>query len=134
MNDLPWVNFCCRLLLASSTVTDLVDRMERLNYVRRVRDENDRRVIRLEILDEGRDIIKKVMQDWMEFLSARLNEWDKEKLRCLLRFSQSFVSYLRKNKEKRKSTLMKCACCNTTLQIASISIWINNYSIIQRVN
>ena len=85
---------CCRLFLASSTVTDLVDRMERLNYVRRVRDENDRRVIRLEILDEGRDIIKKVMQDRMEFLSARLNEWDKEKTEVLIKILTEFRELL----------------------------------------
>ena len=85
---------CCRLFLASSTVTDLVDRMERLNYVRRVRDENDRRVIRLEILDEGRDIIEKVMQDRMEFLSARLNEWDKEKTEVLIKILTEFRELL----------------------------------------
>ncbi len=78
---------CCRLYLASSTVTDLVDRMEKLDLVTRVRDEEDRRVIRIEVQDAGRQIIERVMQDRLRFLSERLrklNEKQVEKLVTLL--------------------------------------------------
>ncbi len=78
---------CCRLYLASSTVTDLVDRMEKLDLVTRVRDEEDRRVISIEVQDAGRQIIERVMQDRLRFLSERLrklNEKQVEKLVTLL--------------------------------------------------
>ncbi len=75
---------CGHLYLASSTVTDLVDRMEKLNYVRRVRDDKDRRVIRLQILDGGEEVIEKVMQDRMRFLSKKLNQLDPNQAEALL--------------------------------------------------
>ena len=75
---------CCKLYLASSTVTDLIDRMEKLNLVRRVRDEKDRRVIRLEIIDAGTQVIKKVMQDRMRFLSEQLVQLDGEQVKQLV--------------------------------------------------
>lgn len=67
---------CCRLYLASSTLTDLIDRMEKQGLVQRVRDEEDRRVIRLQIQEEGMKIIDQVMQDRLQFLSHKLDRLD----------------------------------------------------------
>ncbi len=75
---------CANLYLASSTVTDLVDRMEKMNFVQRIRDEEDRRVIRLQILPGGEEIIRKVMEDRMIFLSKKLKQLDQEKVLMLL--------------------------------------------------
>lgn len=54
--------------LAFSTTTDLVDRMERNNLVKRIKDENDRRVVRIHVLDKGRNIIKEVIHKRQDFL------------------------------------------------------------------
>lgn len=39
-----------QMYLACSTVTDLLDRMERNELVKRVKDENDRRIVRIVVL------------------------------------------------------------------------------------
>ncbi len=49
------------MYLACSTATDLIDRMERNGLVERVRDTNDRRVIRIHVLDKGEEVLRHVM-------------------------------------------------------------------------
>ena len=49
-----------KMFLACSTVTDLLDRMERNELVKRVKDENDRRIVRIVVLDKGHDLIKEI--------------------------------------------------------------------------
>lgn len=51
-----------RLYLAFSTTTDLVDRMEKNELVKRVRDENDRRVVVVHLLEKGERIIQEVIE------------------------------------------------------------------------
>lgn len=57
-----------RMFLAFSTTTDLVDRMENSQLVKRVRDEKDRRVVRVHLLPEGIRIIEEVIQKRQEYL------------------------------------------------------------------
>lgn len=57
-----------RMFLAFSTTTDLVDRMESSQLVKRVRDEKDRRVVRVHLLPEGIRIIEEVIQKRQEYL------------------------------------------------------------------
>ncbi len=50
-----------KMYLACSTITDLVDRMEKNKMVKRVRDQKDRRVVRVSVLSKGHKIIEKVL-------------------------------------------------------------------------
>ena len=60
------------MYLASSTLTDLVDRMEKNHYVERERDEKDRRVIRLRVTPAGEEVYNAVMAKRREYLSGVL--------------------------------------------------------------
>jgi len=71
--DITMGELCQRLYLASSTVTDLVDRMEAGQLVARVRDPGDRRVIRLQVLERGHVLIKEVMAARRRYLAEVLN-------------------------------------------------------------
>lgn len=59
-----------RMFLACSTATDLIDRMERNELVTRVRDTNDRRVIRLQVTDKGHQMVKEVLEARKRYLSS----------------------------------------------------------------
>src|SRR5690625_375295 len=59
--------------LAFSTTTDLVDRMESHQLIKRVRDVQDRRVVRIQTLDKGREIIQEVIGERREYLNRVLN-------------------------------------------------------------
>lgn len=61
-----------KMYLACSTTTDLVDRMEKNNLVKRVKDPNDRRVVRIHLLEEGERIIEEVIKKRQEYLKEVL--------------------------------------------------------------
>lgn len=63
-----------KMYLAFSTTTDLVDRMEKNHLVERVRDNKDRRVVRIHLLDEGRKIIEDVLERRSNYLESILSE------------------------------------------------------------
>jgi MarR family transcriptional regulator, organic hydroperoxide resistance regulator len=69
-----------KMYLAFSTTTDLVDRMERNELVKRVKDPNDRRVVRIHLLQEGERIIEEVIQKRQEYLQEVLRNFSEEEV------------------------------------------------------
>lgn len=67
-----------KMYLACSTTTDLVDRMEKNELVERVRDVNDRRVVRIHLLDKGTTIIQEVIHQRQAYLQGVLENFSKE--------------------------------------------------------
>ncbi len=78
-----------KMFLAFSTTTDLVDRMERNQLVRRVRDDKDRRVVRIHLLEEGTRIIDEVIRKRQQYLHE-----------ILLSFSDTEITSLKENLRK----------------------------------
>ena len=72
-----------RMYLAFSTTTDLVDRMEKSQLVMRVREEKDRRVVRIHLLEEGERIIEEVILKRQEYLSNIVSDFSLEELEKL---------------------------------------------------
>ncbi|CAM3455669.1 MarR family winged helix-turn-helix transcriptional regulator [Cytobacillus oceanisediminis] len=69
-----------KMYLACSTTTDLVDRMEKNNLVKRVKDPNDRRVVRIQLLEEGERIIEEVIKKRQEYLKEVLKDFSNEEV------------------------------------------------------
>ncbi|CAK7008255.1 transcriptional regulator [Tissierella sp. P1] len=72
-----------KMALACSTITDLIDRMEKAELVVRKKDEKDKRVVRVEVLPNGYDILEKVLNKRIDFLSGKLSNFsddDKNRL------------------------------------------------------
>lgn len=72
-----------KMALACSTITDLIDRMEKSELVVRKKDDKDKRVVRVEVLPNGYDILEKVLNKRIDFLSGKLSDFsdeDKNKL------------------------------------------------------
>ena len=59
-----------QLAQQSQTVTGVLDRLERAGYVRRMRDLNDRRGVRLELTREGSELLKEIEEE----LSTQLED------------------------------------------------------------
>lgn len=73
------------MALACSTITDLIDRMEKAGLVVRKKDEKDKRVVRIEVLSNGYEILEKVLNKRIEFLSSKLVDFTyEEKVRLSL--------------------------------------------------
>lgn len=76
--DMAMGDLCDRLSLASSTVTDLIDRMERSGFVQRSRDPLDRRVVRLQVLARGEAVIEGVLRTREAYLATVLAQMSPE--------------------------------------------------------
>ncbi|KUO96696.1 MarR family winged helix-turn-helix transcriptional regulator [Ferroacidibacillus organovorans] len=63
-----------KLGLAYSTTTDLVDRLALRGYVMRVRDDEDKRVVRVRVQDEGERLIDEVLRARRAYLSGVLEK------------------------------------------------------------
>ncbi|GAB2552429.1 DNA-binding MarR family transcriptional regulator [Gracilibacillus alcaliphilus] len=85
--DLTLGELSKKINLAFSTTTDLVDRMEKNDIVERVKDTKDRRVVRIHLLDKGREIINEVIEKRQKYLGevlSNVKEEDMEQLSRLL--------------------------------------------------
>lgn len=77
-------DLCESLYLSSSTVTELVDRLEDSGFVVRIRSKEDRRVVMLEITEEGIALLEKIQVEKLEVLNKALNlldEIEREEIR-----------------------------------------------------
>ncbi|WP_040207738.1 MarR family winged helix-turn-helix transcriptional regulator [Neobacillus jeddahensis] len=72
-----------KMFLACSTTTDLVDRMEKNLLVERVKDPNDRRVVRIHLLEEGNRIIDEVIKKRQVYLEEVLKNFSAEEMKLL---------------------------------------------------
>lgn len=77
-----------KMYLAFSTTTDLVDRMEKNKLVVRIRDEQDRRVVFIHLLDEGVRIIEEVIAKRQEYLREILTEFNSAEVQELSDYLQ----------------------------------------------
>lgn len=73
------------LFVACSTATDLADRMERARLVERVRDNKDRRVVRLHLLTRGDEALDAVITERQSFVGKVLEGYTDEEYVELLR-------------------------------------------------
>lgn len=67
-----------KMFLACSTITDLVDRMEKNQLVERVRDSRDRRVVRIRVLEKGNKLIDEVLDARRAYLQEALSDINTE--------------------------------------------------------
>jgi MarR family transcriptional regulator, organic hydroperoxide resistance regulator len=72
-----------KMFLACSTTTDLVDRMEKNNLVMRVKDPNDRRVVRIHLQEEGERIINEVIIKRQAYLEEVLTNFSADEIQLL---------------------------------------------------
>lgn len=72
-----------KMFLACSTTTDLVDRMEKSQLVLRVKDPNDRRVVRIHLLEEGERIIDEVIKKRQVYLQDVLKNYSTDEVQLL---------------------------------------------------
>jgi DNA-binding MarR family transcriptional regulator len=81
--DMTIGDLSAKMFLACSTTTDLIDRMEKNNLVERIKDTNDRRVVRIHLLDEGKRIIDEVIKKRQQYLQEVLTNFSSEEIQIL---------------------------------------------------
>ncbi|GIN86762.1 putative HTH-type transcriptional regulator YsmB [Heyndrickxia sporothermodurans] len=69
-----------KMYLAFSTTTDLIDRMEKNELVKRVKDPHDRRVVRIHLLEKGEKMIDEVIQKRQGYLQEILTNFSTDEV------------------------------------------------------
>ena len=88
------------VFLNNSTVTGIVDRLEKRKFVRRIRISKDRRQIHLEITEQGIKFIKKAPKPLQDRFIDRLKALDEEKI-ALITWSLEMLVDMFGNKETK---------------------------------
>ncbi len=72
-----------KMYLAFSTTTDIIDRLEKNGLVKRVKDKNDRRLVQIHLLDDGKKIIDEVIKKRQMYLAKVLEDFSEEEIEIL---------------------------------------------------
>lgn len=72
-----------QILLASSSITYVVDRLEEKGMVMRVADNLDRRVTFCELTDEGKALMEEIFPKHAEKIAELFEECSQEEIQCL---------------------------------------------------
>jgi DNA-binding MarR family transcriptional regulator len=75
--------------VSAPTITGVVDRLARDGYLRRMRDDKDRRAINVELTDRGKRLVENLLREinkrWYKILTRLTEEESKNYLRILKR-------------------------------------------------
>lgn len=86
-----------KMALSYSTITDLIDRMEKNNLVMRIKDEKDRRMVRIKVLDKGFEILQKVLNKRIEYLANKLKSFTEDEKELLVKSLEKLFSAMETN-------------------------------------
>lgn len=76
--DMTTSELSARMYLACSTVTDLLDRMERNALIERRKDEKDKRIVRIHVLEKGHRLIDEILQVRCQYIESVISELPSE--------------------------------------------------------
>lgn len=93
--DLSLSSLSERIRAQNSTVTGIIDRMEREGLVRRERSTSDRRVVHIKLSDKGRALASDIQVEPMELFRGALLALNREDLRDLLRILGKLQKFVR---------------------------------------
>ena len=93
--DLSLSSLSERIRAQNSTVTGIIDRMEREGLVRRERSTVDRRVVHIRLSDKGQKLARQIQVEPMEIFRDALASLTQADLRDLLRIMNKLQKYVR---------------------------------------
>ena len=91
---LPHSRLARRVMVKSSTITGVVDRLERKGFVRRVRTSADRRVITIELTPEGRYLARNAPPPIQQQMVDGLNQLDPAQIEHIIHSLKILTSML----------------------------------------
>jgi DNA-binding MarR family transcriptional regulator len=93
--DLSLSELSDRIRAQNSTVTGIIDRMEREGLVERARSKEDRRVVFIGLTEKGARIAREIAVEPMEILRAALMSLSQNETRDLLKISNKLAKRVR---------------------------------------
>lgn len=91
-----------KMYLACSTITDLLDRMEKTGLVSRVKDDKDKRITRVVVLPKGHGVIERVLEARRQFLANVLEGMSDMDLQKTLKTITALNAYMMAEEDHEK--------------------------------
>jgi len=85
VGDLSLSELSEKIRAQNSTVTGIIDRMERENLVTRERSKEDRRVVHIKLTPKGRELAREIPVEPMEIFKGALESLTAQEMRDLMR-------------------------------------------------
>ena len=104
LGDLSLSSLSSRIKAQNSTVTGIIDRMEREGLVKRERSEADRRIVLIRLSDKGRKLAASIEVEPMEIFRAALGSLPREDIEDLFRILGSVQNRVREAVDQGTST------------------------------
>jgi MarR family transcriptional regulator, organic hydroperoxide resistance regulator len=89
-----------KLDVKPSAITVMIDRLLKNHFVLRQRDENDRRIVKLELTTVGRDVFEKAKKKRREIFSRYLAYLEEEDVEQLVTIYEKLAAAVENNTEK----------------------------------
>ena len=94
-NDLTLKQVAQKVSLSQATVTSIMDRLEKMQFVMRIRNSQDKRKVNIQLADKAVEILNKnpgLMQDQFSDEFEKLEEWEKNYLMSALQRIASMMN------------------------------------------
>jgi len=75
------------MIVTFANITTIVDNLEKLQYVRRQRDPDDRRLVKVELTDSGSRLFKKIHRSHRKEVARLMQVLDKDQLQELIDYT-----------------------------------------------
>jgi DNA-binding MarR family transcriptional regulator len=75
------------MVVTFANITTIVDNLEKMKLVRRVRDTKDRRVIRVQLTPEGSSVVRRIYSSHRKQVAELMSALNKKELRDLMNLS-----------------------------------------------
>lgn len=84
---LPMNEIGKEMVVTFANITTIVDNLEKRSYVRRVRDERDRRVVRVQLLSRGENLVKRIYNSHHKQIEKLLSALKERELEALIDYT-----------------------------------------------
>ncbi len=84
---LPMNEIGKEMVVTFANITTIVDNLEKRSYVRRVRDEHDRRVVRVQLLSQGENLVKRIYTSHHKQIEKLLSALKERELEALIDYT-----------------------------------------------
>lgn len=84
---LPMNEIGKEMVVTFANITTIVDNLERQSYVKRVRDQQDRRIIRVKLLKDGEKLVKRIYNSHHKQIAKLLSGLKPNELKALINYT-----------------------------------------------
>ncbi|MDG6907665.1 MAG: MarR family transcriptional regulator [Nitrososphaerota archaeon] len=95
----PMVKLARDQLMTPGGMTGLIDHLEDLGLIQRIRSRDDRRIINIEITKKGGSIVEKGKETYRRFLEKSLKDLSEQEIDSFLRILNKMISSVQKHEQ-----------------------------------